>query len=215
MKRNFDTFSDKNDTIFNWDKQFNNPFSYHMKSSNKTDFILKKRKTLSSKKRDNIWKYWYGDVDTHLCHCCKERRLYRYQLSGWSLGHDIPFSKGGSYHIDNLIPICAQCNTEMGNDYTISGYHLAYHEDKYKDIYRFKNGIEWFVKAFDFTKIKTITDLREAYRLCGAFDKIDNDILIKNYYKNFKVIYKGRVLKDHEFLPEDILSEDFLADIYP
>jgi hypothetical protein len=33
-------------------------------------------------------------------------------------GHDIPESKGGPTTVENLIPLCARCNTSMGNEYT-------------------------------------------------------------------------------------------------
>lgn len=37
----------------------------------------------------------------------------------FQIGHDIPKSKNGSYHIDNLFPICSTCNISMSNKYTI------------------------------------------------------------------------------------------------
>ena len=33
-------------------------------------------------------------------------------------GHNIPESKGGALTIDNLYPLCARCNTSMGDRYT-------------------------------------------------------------------------------------------------
>ena len=35
------------------------------------------------------------------------------------VGHDVPESKGGLTVIENLRPICAQCNLSMSNNYTI------------------------------------------------------------------------------------------------
>jgi 5-methylcytosine-specific restriction endonuclease McrA len=37
----------------------------------------------------------------------------------FEVGHNIPESKGGTLDLDNLYPICHQCNTGMGNQYTI------------------------------------------------------------------------------------------------
>ena len=37
----------------------------------------------------------------------------------FTVGHNIPKSKGGDDNIDNLFPICQRCNTSMGNRYTI------------------------------------------------------------------------------------------------
>lgn len=175
--------------------------------------IRKKRKQFTSEQRDRYWKYWYGDVDTAVCICCLERRLRRKQTRGWSLGHDIAFSIGGSDHLDNVIPICGQCNDEMGNEYTVIGYHISYQEDK--EIFKSSDDEEWFIKAFDPNKVRTVADLRQAYHMCGAFDKRVGDYLTKDFYKTFKVTYKGRVLKENEPLPDDTMSEEFLAEISP
>ena len=34
-------------------------------------------------------------------------------------GHNIPESKGGTLDLINLVPICARCNSSMGDNYTI------------------------------------------------------------------------------------------------
>ena len=38
-------------------------------------------------------------------------------------GHDIPESKGGLTVLENLRPICHQCNMSMGNQYTITEWN--------------------------------------------------------------------------------------------
>ena len=37
-------------------------------------------------------------------------------------GHNIPESKGGTSDIDNLRPICGNCNRSMSNSYTIDEF---------------------------------------------------------------------------------------------
>lgn len=238
MKRSFDTFESKDDEGNKSDKGFvfegfnsekplfnlgglfmtsplvpptttSPPAASVTPASTGDTTIRKKRKQFTSLQRDKYWTYWYGDADTAVCICCQERRLRRNQSRGWSLGHDIAFSVGGSDHPENVIPICGQCNDEMGNEYTVIAYHIAYQEDK--DIYRSTVQEEWFIKAFDPTKVKTVADLRQAYHECGAFDKRVGDYLTKDFYKTFKVTYKGRVLKEDELLPQDT----FLAEISP
>ena len=50
----------------------------------------------------------------------------------FTVGHNIPESKGGTLCIDNLKPICARCNTSMGNKYTIDEWIDTYkHSKKY------------------------------------------------------------------------------------
>jgi hypothetical protein len=86
---------------------------------NSTNLVCKKiRKTITKDTRQKIWRHWLGNVKFAKCPCCEERTIYRDISRGWSFGHDIPFSKGGTNHIENIIPICAQCNMEMGNNYT-------------------------------------------------------------------------------------------------
>ena len=41
-------------------------------------------------------------------------------------GHNIPESKGGSTTLNNLRPICAQCNKSMGNRYTIDEFSSTF-----------------------------------------------------------------------------------------
>ncbi len=38
------------------------------------------------------------------------------------MGHNIPESKGGKTTINNLIPICGDCNRSMGDRYTIDEF---------------------------------------------------------------------------------------------
>ena len=40
----------------------------------------------------------------------------------FEVGHDVPESKGGTTTLENLRPICAQCNRSMGNSYTIEEF---------------------------------------------------------------------------------------------
>ena len=41
-------------------------------------------------------------------------------------GHNVPESKGGQTNIDNLVPICRQCNSSMGNQYTFDEWCSKY-----------------------------------------------------------------------------------------
>ena len=175
--------------------------------------VRKKRNKFTKDERDKFWRYWYGNVDHVTCMCCQERTLWRHRSRGWSLGHDIAFSIGGSDHPENVIPICGQCNDEMGNEFTVIGYHIAYQKDN-PILYKCEADCNWFIKAFDPEKVKSVRDLREAYHQCGAFDKRCGDFLTKDYYKNFKVTYKGSILKDDDLLPTDTFSDDFLAEIF-
>lgn len=44
----------------------------------------------------------------------------------FTVGHNIPSSKGGSDKLYNLRPICARCNSGMGNMYTIDEWESKF-----------------------------------------------------------------------------------------
>lgn len=67
--------------------------------------------------REQVWLTYNGhkyDSKCFISWCKNKIDVFNYQV-----GHDIPESKGGTLHIDNLKPICSRCNTSMGAQYTI------------------------------------------------------------------------------------------------
>jgi 5-methylcytosine-specific restriction endonuclease McrA len=70
--------------------------------------------------REQVWLTYIGKKFEHKC------------LVGWcenkitpfnfEVGHNIPESKGGTTDIDNLRPICGNCNRSMGNSYSIDEF---------------------------------------------------------------------------------------------
>ena len=68
--------------------------------------------------REQIWIRDCGRVFESKCRVpwCQNRiTVFDFQS-----GHNVPESKGGATSPDNLIPICARCNTSMGDRYTIT-----------------------------------------------------------------------------------------------
>lgn len=67
--------------------------------------------------RQAVWVKQFGRVFQHKCFvswCHRTLSCFDFEV-----GHNIPESKGGTLDLDNLYPICHQCNTGMGNQYTI------------------------------------------------------------------------------------------------
>ena len=58
-----------------------------------------------------VWKTYFGDVWSHPCYCCNKVMLEA--LGSWHRAHVKSKCTGGSDHLNNLRPICAQCNSEM------------------------------------------------------------------------------------------------------
>jgi hypothetical protein len=71
--------------------------------------------------REQIWIRDCGRAFESKCRvtwCQNRMTVWDFQA-----GHNIPESRGGKTVPDNLIPICARCNTSMGNRYTIDEWN--------------------------------------------------------------------------------------------
>jgi 5-methylcytosine-specific restriction endonuclease McrA len=73
--------------------------------------------SLPKRIREVVWNTYNGETYTSKCYvpwCSNIINVFNYQV-----GHDVPESKGGTYEISNLRPICGNCNLSMGNKWTI------------------------------------------------------------------------------------------------
>ena len=69
------------------------------------------KKNIPRSVRITVWNKYIGDaVGKHKCLCCN---LIDITCFDFHCGHIIAESKGGSNTIDNLMPICANCNLSM------------------------------------------------------------------------------------------------------
>ena len=86
--------------------------------SNNCFYKKKKRKQkIPVAVKQNVWVTNFGEVYKHKCYvdwCHRIMSVFEFEV-----GHNIPESKGGTLDLDNLRPICHQCNIGMGNQYTI------------------------------------------------------------------------------------------------
>jgi hypothetical protein len=79
-------------------------------------------------------------------------------------GHNIPESRGGKTVLENLIPICSQCNKSMGNTHTFDTWCSLYTTQSSQSILNEPNDIpvsrtaskksRWIVKLFSCFLIK-------------------------------------------------------------
>ncbi len=71
--------------------------------------------------REQVWIKHIGRKFESRCYIqwCKNTMT----VFDFHVGHDIPESKGGETHIDNLRPICSRCNLSMSNKYTIKEWN--------------------------------------------------------------------------------------------
>jgi len=67
--------------------------------------------------RNNVWKKEYGDDETGICPIttCDTVLKKKDTSCPWHCGHVISDYNGGKTKLDNLRPICAQCNLDMSS----------------------------------------------------------------------------------------------------
>ena len=86
--------------------------------------IQSKKKIISKKLREEVWLKHFGKTFSAKCPvqwCTREISVFSFEA-----GHNIPESKGGNTTIDNLIPICGDCNRSMGDRFTIDEFSREY-----------------------------------------------------------------------------------------
>ena len=90
--------------------------------------------------REVVWNTYNGETYSSKCYvswCSNVINVFNYQV-----GHDIPESKGGTYDIGNLRPICSNCNLSMGNKWTIQEWGKLINHDKLDDDMKLTNQLE-------------------------------------------------------------------------
>jgi len=71
--------------------------------------------------REQVWLTRIGEQ--FKCNCTIKWCENTMSVFDFHIGHNIPSSKGGTMHLDNLQPICARCNLSMGSQYTIRSWN--------------------------------------------------------------------------------------------
>ena len=88
-----------------------------------------KKKKISCILKQQVWRKWIGSIHGEsVCPCCNIKTIYQ---ADFSCGHIIAESKGGEMSVDNLKPICAQCNSSMGVN-NMDEFIKTQNLDKYK-----------------------------------------------------------------------------------
>jgi len=85
-----------------------------LRSYNPEDY---KRRKIPTALKEQVWLQNIGQV--YECECTISWCKNYITVFDYHVGHDIPLSKGGTYDISNLRPICSRCNLSMGDRYTI------------------------------------------------------------------------------------------------
>ena len=99
------------------------------KKSNTKDTFKKsntkyKKKKIPKALREQVWINRMGKHFSGTCSiswCENDINCFNFDC-----GHNIPESKGGPTNLENLIPICRNCNIGMGNRFTIDEWDKKY-----------------------------------------------------------------------------------------
>jgi len=78
--------------------------------------------------REQVWINKMGKTFSGTCSiswCMNDMTCFNFDC-----GHNIPESKGGPTNVENLIPICRNCNIGMGNRFTIDEWEQKYESPK-------------------------------------------------------------------------------------
>lgn len=91
-----------------------------------------KKVTIPKRVRELVWKKNVGKKWRGKCYVswCDN---YFNVMSAWHVGHNQPESKGGSIDINNLKPICSECNLGMGNRHTIDEWSSLFSGKVFSD----------------------------------------------------------------------------------
>jgi 5-methylcytosine-specific restriction endonuclease McrA len=79
------------------------------------------RKPIPSAIRQQVWIQYIGEKFKSKCYvnwCKNKMTIFNYHV-----GHNIPDSKGGTLDVENLRPICVNCNLSMSDNYTIDEWN--------------------------------------------------------------------------------------------
>ena len=95
-----------------------------MKNKNKSTCSKKsyKKKNIPKAIREQCWIQSFGkECFEHKCHVEWCENIIN--TFDFNVGLDKPESKGGTFDIENIKPICARCNLSMSDNYTISEWN--------------------------------------------------------------------------------------------
>ena len=76
-----------------------------------------KRRSIPAALRKKVWEKHVGQSTQTKCFCCLQNTITTFtKCNTFHAGHIISHKNGGKTTIDNLLPICRNCNINMGSE---------------------------------------------------------------------------------------------------
>jgi 5-methylcytosine-specific restriction endonuclease McrA len=113
-----------------------NKFVKYYKSPNNTPSEIKIKEPKIKKEfipqtnlRDDVWLKHFDKSDIGNCFCCNG--ILNKNSVTWEAGHVQAASKGGNTELDNIKPVCADCNRGKGGMHTTNMYEYMIRNNMY------------------------------------------------------------------------------------
>ena len=99
----------------------NNKVAEYYKLLGRANIKAIKKEVFTDWFKNSIWRKTNGTLEKCMCPVCS---LNLISNESFSAGHILPESKGGMMCIENIMPICPECNSQMGSRHL---YWFAWH----------------------------------------------------------------------------------------
>ena len=86
-----------------------------------TKVVNKEKRIIPKALKEQIWIKYNKKKFENKCYIKWCKNII--SVFNFECGHNIPFSKGGETTLENLRPICSNCNKSMSNNYTIDEWN--------------------------------------------------------------------------------------------
>jgi hypothetical protein len=80
-------------------------------SASDTETVAYKKESIPKCVRNALFINYFKDSRVGVCQCCKRESI---TMGNFHAGHILAEANGGKTALDNMIPLCALCNTSMG-----------------------------------------------------------------------------------------------------
>lgn len=117
-----------------------------------------KRKNISGLVKRDTWLKYVGNKAKTVCFCCKKNEILFCSgvCNTWQAGHIISHNNGGKAKIENLHPICKQCNNSMCDE------NWDDYVDRHADL---KHSLPYMIENYYNKYVKGITWWQSLYRM--------------------------------------------------
>jgi 5-methylcytosine-specific restriction endonuclease McrA len=125
----------QDDYAYKWVKEI-----YNIHSGKQLKTVKQTKKKIPKKVKTDCWDTWMGKQNRKgICKCCNKQEI---DISDFQAGHILSEKNGGTVDIDNLIPLCSQCNLSMSSK-NLDEYMAEYYPNNFKNLTKYNDSHNW------------------------------------------------------------------------